>query len=104
MAGLLRNACLGDDHVTPEGGVRDLAVAVAVRDANDHAVLGGVVLVSRLGDEPLARTVVGFALAPAAELGLVALEVRIVLHELDERHGLLLQRMVSAKVRWMSWG
>jgi hypothetical protein len=39
-----------------------------------------------LGHEALAGAVVGLALAPAAELGLVALEVRIVLNELDERH------------------
>ena len=39
-----------------------------------------------LGHEALAGAVVSLALAPAAELGLVALEVRIVLNELDERH------------------
>jgi hypothetical protein len=42
-----------------------------------------------LGDQPLTRTVISLTSTPAAELGLITLEVRIVLHKLHESHGLL---------------
>ena len=39
-----------------------------------------------LSNQPLASAEVGLSRAPAAVLGLVPLEVRIVLHELHEGH------------------
>ena len=49
-----------------------------------------------LRDEPLARAVVGLALAPPLVFHLVALEVGLVLDNLDERHLYSLQRDKSA--------
>lgn len=45
---------------------------VPVREAHDKPVFGGVVLVFGLGDEALAGVVIGFTLATAFILGLVA--------------------------------
>jgi hypothetical protein len=57
---------------------------VLVEDADDQAVLRGVVLVLVLVRQALAGIVVRHTLAPTAELDLVPLEVRLVLHDLDE--------------------
>mmetsp|Transcript_23580 Transcript_23580/g.63665 ORF Transcript_23580/g.63665 Transcript_23580/m.63665 type:complete len:206 (-) Transcript_23580:84-701(-) len=84
----LPGVSLSEDLVTLDGGRSDLAQAVAVGSANDHAVLRSVELGLVLGDQPLASTVVSLTSAPAAVLGLIALEVRIVLHKLHESHGL----------------
>jgi hypothetical protein len=74
-----------EDVVALDAGVDDLADDVGVGDADDEAVLGDVVLVLVLDDEALAGVVVGLALAAAAVLGLEALEVGLVLGDLDER-------------------
>lgn len=58
---------------------------IAVGKANDEPVLGRVVLVLRLGDQPLASIVVGLSLPPSAVLGLVTREVGAGLDELGER-------------------
>lgn len=50
-----------EDLVTSDLGGDDLADDVAVGEANDQAVLGGVVLVLGLGDETLAGVVVGLS-------------------------------------------
>merc|ERR1711939_625742 len=77
----------GEDVVALDLGVHDLADDVAVGDADDKAVLGGVVLVLGLADEALAGVVVRLALAAATVLDLVAREVGRVLDGLVERHG-----------------
>ena len=74
-----------NDAVTLKPGVGDLAADVLVGDADNHAVLGRVVLVLGLNDQPLAGKVVGLALSAPAELDLEPLEVRLALDDLDER-------------------
>ena len=58
---------------------------VAVREADNQAVFGCVVLVFRLRDQPLARIVVGLSLPSSAVLGLISREVGAGLDELGER-------------------
>lgn len=48
-----------EDLVTANLRVDDLADDVLVGEADDKTVLGRIVLVLRLGDQPLARIVVG---------------------------------------------
>lgn len=64
----------------------NLSDDVLVGEADDETVLGGVVLVLVLDRETLARVVVGLALAPPLELGLVALEVGAVLDNFNKTH------------------
>lgn len=73
-----------DDAVSVEPGVGYLAADVLVGGADDHAVLGSVVLVLVLDHQALAGEVVGLALTAPAELDLVALVVSLVLHKLNE--------------------
>lgn len=61
-----------EDLVTGDLRVDDLGDDVAVGETDDHAVLGGVVLVLGLGDQALASIVVGLTLAATAVLSLVA--------------------------------
>ena len=61
-----------EDLVTSDLGRDDLADDVAVGEANDQAVLGGVVLVLGLGDEALAGVVIGLSRSSTAVLDLVA--------------------------------
>merc|ERR1719238_2578860 len=75
-----------DNDVSLQPGVRDLAAHIGVGGADDHPVLGGVVLVLVLDDETLAGKVVGPALPPPAELDLVPLEVGLVLYHFNKRH------------------
>ena len=74
--------------VAIDARVHDLADAVAVREAHHQTVLGRVVLVLVLDHQAPALVVVRLALTAPAVLGLVALEVRLVLHNLLERHRL----------------
>jgi hypothetical protein len=53
--------CGHEDLVTANLGVDDLADDVLVGEADDEAVLGRVVLVLRLGDQPLTGIVIGCA-------------------------------------------
>jgi len=69
-------------HVSGE----NLADNILVGDADDETVLGGLVLVLVLDDQPLTGMVVGLVLATSLELDLVALEVSLVLNNLDESH------------------
>lgn len=62
----------GEDLVTGDLRVDDLSDDVAVGEADNQAVLGGVVLVLGLGDKALTGVVVGLTLSSAAVLGLVA--------------------------------
>mmetsp|Transcript_12080 Transcript_12080/g.31017 ORF Transcript_12080/g.31017 Transcript_12080/m.31017 type:complete len:222 (+) Transcript_12080:351-1016(+) len=75
------------NHVAGDGGIRQLAGNVAVGEAHDDAVLGRRVLVLVLQAQPQARAVVRLALAPAAELDLVAAEIGAALHDLGVTHG-----------------
>ena len=60
------------DLVTVQVGRDDLGNDVAVGEADNHAVLGRIVLVLGLGDEALASVVISLALTTALELGLEA--------------------------------
>lgn len=62
----------GEDLVTSNLGGDDLGDDVAVGEADDQAVLGRVVLVLGLGDQTLARIVVGLSFATALVLRLEA--------------------------------
>jgi hypothetical protein len=62
----------GEDLVTRDLGVDDLGNDVAVGEADNHAVLGRIVLVLGLGDQTLASIVVGLTLAAATVLSLEA--------------------------------
>lgn len=62
----------GENLVTGDLRVDDLGNDVAVGEANNHAVLGRVVLVLGLGDQALASIVVGLTLAAATVLSLEA--------------------------------
>lgn len=55
-------------------------------DANDEAVLRRLVLVLVLIDQGDARLVISLVLSSASVLDLVALEVSLVLDNLDEAH------------------
>lgn len=61
-----------EDLVAADLGSHQLADDVLVGEADDQAVLGGIVLVLGLGDEALTGVVVGLALTSALVLGLVA--------------------------------
>ena len=65
----------------------DLADDILVCDANDQPVARGGVLVLVLDDHAAARLEIGLALTAATVVRLVALEVSIVFHNLDKRHG-----------------
>lgn len=58
---------------------------IAVGEAYNQAVLGGIVLVLGLGDQALTGVVVGFTLLSTAVFGLVPREVGIGLDFLLER-------------------
>jgi len=64
----------------------NLADDVFVGEANNHAVLGGIVLVLILNTETLAGIVVGFALTTSPVLDLEPLEVLLGLDDLYKRH------------------
>jgi hypothetical protein len=86
-----------EDLVAANLGVDNLGDDVLIGEAHDEAVLGRIVLVLGLGDQPLTRIVVGYArsdeklqnggdahtlaLSAALVLNLVPREVRIVLLE-----------------------
>ena len=74
------------DVIAVDARVHDLADAVAVGEAHDKTVLGRVVLALVLDHQAQTLTVVSLALRAATLLGLIALEVRLVLHNLLERH------------------
>jgi hypothetical protein len=61
-----------EDLVTGDLGGDDLGDDVAVGEANNQAVLGGVVLVLGLGDQALAGVVIGLSRSSTAVLDLVA--------------------------------
>jgi len=74
-----------NDAVALKPGVGNLATDVLVGDADNHAVLGRIVLVLSLNNKTLASIVVSFALPAPAELDLEPLEVGLVLDDFDER-------------------
>ena len=61
-----------------------LADDVLVGETDNQAVLGSVVLVLVLNDQPLTGIVVGLSLPAPLELDLVPLEVGLVLHKFNE--------------------
>jgi len=61
-----------------------LADNICVGEANDESVFGAVVFVLVLGDQPFAGIEIGLSFAPTSVLDLVALEIRLVLDNLDE--------------------
>ena len=91
----------GEDAVAVELGVDDLADDVLVGEADDEAVLVGVVLGLVLADHGASGDVVGLALTAAAVLGLEALEVGFVLNDFHERH-FLGNANLANKQEWVS--
>jgi len=81
-----------EDLVTANLRVDDLADDVLVGETDDETVLGRIVLVLGLGDQPLAGIVVGLSLPAALVLDLVPREVGVVLLEL----GLLTESAIGA--------
>merc|ERR1719348_2353212 len=79
---------IGGAHhlVALQVGVGDLTCDVLVGNPDNHAVLGGVILVLVLDDKTFAGIVVGLALAPPPELDLEPLEVSLVLDHFDKDH------------------
>lgn len=85
VSGELVGVSRGQDHVTLDLGIHELADDVGVREADDETVLGGVVLVLVLDDQALASIVVSLSLTATTVLNLETLEVGSVLDELNER-------------------
>lgn len=86
ITGQLMRIGSAEDKIANQARVDDLANDIAVGDAHNKTVLGGIVLVLVLLDQAAASAVVRQALAAATELDLVALEVSLVLHNLVEHH------------------
>lgn len=84
VPGQLMGVSGADDLVAFDAGVGDLSGDVAVGQANDQTVLGGVVFVFVLDDEALAGVVVGLTLTTPLELDLEPLEVLLVLNYLHK--------------------
>lgn len=89
--GQLMSVGRGKNEITLNLGVDDLADDVRGSEADNQAVLGGVVLVLILDDKTLAGIVVSLSLTATTVLDLVALEVGLVLDELNKR--LIIRRM-----------
>ena len=85
ISGELLGAGSGKDLVTIDLSIDDLANHISVSEADNQAVLRGLVLVLILGDELVALVIVSLALASSAELDLVALEISLILNNLNER-------------------
>jgi hypothetical protein len=84
IAGKLVAISGADNTVTVDIGSNDGADDITVGETNNKTVLGGRVLVLVLPDEALAGVVIGLVRATTAELDLEALEVSLVLDNLDE--------------------
>jgi len=82
----LVGVCVGDDNIVGEVGGDNLADDVAVGDAHNKSVLGGLVFVLVLLDESLTCVVVGLTLASSSKLDLVALEISFVLNYFNVCH------------------
>lgn len=61
-----------EDFVAGYFGGDNLADDIAIREADDEAVFGGIVLVLGLGDEALTSVVIGLACAATFVLDLVS--------------------------------
>merc|ERR1719348_2295444 len=86
VLGQLRGIGSAHHLITLKVGIGDLTCNVLVGNPDNHAVLGGVILVLVLDDKTFAGIVVGLALAPPPELDLEPLEVSLVLDNLDKDH------------------
>lgn len=75
----------GQDKVALNLGIDDLANDIRVGETNDKTILGGIVLVLILNDQTFTSIVVSLALASAAVLDLVTLEVGLIFDILNER-------------------
>jgi len=74
----------GQDLITLDGGVDDLADNSGAGDSSNESVFGGVVLALVLGDQSLSGIVVSLSLSPSTESGLESLEVSSGLVNLHE--------------------
>ena len=68
-----------------ETSISDLTTDILVGSTDNHAVLGGIILILVLNDKALAGIVIGLAFTAPPELNLEALEVSLILHYLNER-------------------
>jgi len=78
--------CGSEDDIGVKSRVDDLSNHVLVGEADDKAVLGGVVLGLVLSDEALTGIVVGLTLTATFVLDLEALEVGLALDNTKESH------------------
>ena len=77
---------VGGSHnpVSLKTSVCDLTCDILVGQTNDHAVLGGVVLVLVLNDKALPGVEVSFTFTAPAELDLEALKISFAFYHFDE--------------------
>ena len=68
-----------------ETSISDLTTDVLVGSTDDHAVLGGIILILVLNDKAFAGIVIGLTFTAPPEFNLEALEVSLILDYLDER-------------------
>jgi hypothetical protein len=85
ISGELMGVGRGQDHITLDLGVDELADDVSVGNTDNKAILGGVVLVLVLEDQALASIVVSLTLTATTILDLVTLEVGLVFNEFNKR-------------------
>jgi len=76
----------GQNTISFETSISDLTTDILVGSTDNHAVLGGIILILVLNDKALAGIVIGLAFTAPPELNLEALEVSLILHYLNERH------------------
>ena len=70
QSGLADHLISTDDNISYKSSVGDLTADISVRGTNYHPVLGCIVFILVLDNEPLAGKVIGLALAPPPELDL----------------------------------
>ena len=75
----------GQNTISFETSISDLTTDILVGSTDNHAVLGGIILILVLNDKALAGIVIGLAFTAPPELNLEALEVSLILHYLNER-------------------
>jgi len=95
VSGKLRRVGSTNDNVALKTSVGNLTNDIPVGDAYNHSVLGSVVLVLGLDDEPLAGVVIGLTLTPPLELDLESLEICFILNDFDESHLEVLEVVVD---------
>jgi hypothetical protein len=76
----------GDDDVSSDLGVSQLANNSAVGKSNNESVFGGVVFVLVLGNQLSTSVVISLAFSSSSVFGLESLEVSLILSNFNESH------------------